>query len=98
MRKTSAVKTADAAYRAVGVGVINQCYGLEEHKMKKEGYPVFGTGLTLPDMLKLAESFGVRGYRPTTLDDCGAVCAKLWPLPPPWLKSGYPARKCRIFN
>ena len=60
----------------------NRCYGLEEHKMKKEGFPIFGTELALPDILKLVESFGIKGYRPTTLDDCGAVLQQALADPP----------------
>jgi pyruvate oxidase len=41
----------------------NQCYGLEIQKMAAEGYQPFGTDLVLPDMMKLADSFNIKGYR-----------------------------------
>ncbi|HBF38566.1 MAG TPA: hypothetical protein DDW50_14765 [Firmicutes bacterium] len=47
----------------------NQCYGLEIQKMAKEGFRNFGTDLVLPDLLKLAESFQLKGYRMTNLSD-----------------------------
>jgi thiamine pyrophosphate-dependent acetolactate synthase large subunit-like protein len=41
----------------------NQCYGLEIQKMRQQNQVPFGTDLTLPDLVKLAESFNIRGYR-----------------------------------
>jgi pyruvate oxidase len=43
----------------------NQCYGLEIQKMAKEGFKPFGTDLVLPNLIMLAESFNIRGYRLT---------------------------------
>lgn len=60
----------------------NQCYGLEEQKMKKEGCPVFGTKLALPDMLKLAESFGIKGYRLTAPQNGAALLQQALAEPP----------------
>ena len=37
--------------------------------MAHEGYQAFGTDLVLPDILKLAEAFNIKGYRLTDLSN-----------------------------
>ncbi len=41
----------------------NECYGLEVQKMSKQSYKPFATDLVLPDLPKLAEAFGIKGYQ-----------------------------------
>jgi acetolactate synthase-1/2/3 large subunit len=44
-------------------------YGLISWKQGRHIGRTFGTGLTNPDFKKYAESFGIRGYAPKTLDE-----------------------------
>lgn len=48
--------------------VNNGALGLEEVKMKQAGMSPFATRLQNPDMLQLAASFGIRGYRAGSAD------------------------------
>jgi acetolactate synthase-1/2/3 large subunit len=43
-------------------------YGLISEKQTAHTGESFGTGLTNPDLVQFAESFGIDGYRPTTPD------------------------------
>jgi len=48
-------------------------YGLISEKQMSHTGESFGTGLTNPDFVAFAESFGIDGYRPTTADDLRAA-------------------------
>ncbi len=47
-------------------------YGLISWKQEASTGRHTGTGLTNPDYIKLAESFGIKGYRPTTVSELKA--------------------------
>lgn len=47
--------------------VNNRTLGLEEQKMKASGYDPFGTSITSPDYMKLAEAFGIKAYLATAV-------------------------------
>jgi len=60
--------------RRIGIGfpiiVFNDNdYGLISWKQKGHTGKSFGTGLTNPDFVKLADSFGIKGYSPKTVDE-----------------------------
>lgn len=46
--------------------VNNRTLGLEERKMAESGYSAFGTSITNPDFVKLAEAFGLQAFQATT--------------------------------
>lgn len=48
-------------------------YGLISKKQREHTGESFGTGLTNPDLVTFAESFGIDGYRPETRADLEAV-------------------------
>jgi acetolactate synthase-1/2/3 large subunit len=48
---------------------VDDDYGLISEKQKAHRGESFGTGLTNPDFMTLAESFGIEGYRPEEWDD-----------------------------
>ncbi len=70
MMNSQEIETA----KRIGVGftiiVFNDNdYGLISWKQRGHTGKSFGTGLTNPDFVKYAESFGIKGYAPQTLDE-----------------------------
>ncbi len=51
----------------------NQQYGLEVQKMRKQGLTTFGTDLCLPDLSRLAESFGLKSFQVNDLAQAPAA-------------------------
>ncbi|MDB2385423.1 acetolactate synthase large subunit [Polaribacter sp.] len=47
----------------------DNAYGMIEWKQEKEGFSEFGLKYKNPDFVKYAESFGAKGYRPTSVND-----------------------------
>lgn len=47
----------------------DNAYGMIKWKQEDEGFPSYGLEYSNPDFVKLAESFGAAGYRPTSVDD-----------------------------
>jgi acetolactate synthase-1/2/3 large subunit len=64
------IETATRLGAAYTIVVFNDNdYGLISEKQTAHTGEHFGTGLTNPDLMTLAESFGIDGYRPTTPDE-----------------------------
>ncbi len=60
----------------------NNQYGLENQKLSKDGFARFGTDLVLPDLVRLAESFGIRSHRiPDQLEGETAIAEALREAP-----------------
>jgi pyruvate oxidase len=60
----------------------NNQYGLENQKLSSQGFACFGTDLILPDLIRLAESFGVKGHRiPNQLEGGTAIAEALREAP-----------------
>ena len=69
--------------RRIGIGytiiVFNDNdYGLISWKQYSHTKKTFGTGLTNPDFKKYAESFGIPGYAPKTLEELRDPGPKCW--------------------
>ncbi len=52
---------------------VDDDYGLISEKQRDHRGESYGTGLTNPDFMTFAESFGIDGYRPETWDELEAV-------------------------
>ncbi|MFB6084117.1 MAG: acetolactate synthase large subunit [Halorientalis sp.] len=64
------IETATRAGCGYTIVVFNDDdYGLISKKQRDHTGESFGTGLTNPDLVAFAESFGIDGYRPETSDD-----------------------------
>jgi acetolactate synthase-1/2/3 large subunit len=67
--------------RRMGVATVNvvwrdDSYGLIEWKQRRGGKEPFGVGFGNPDFLKLADSFGVRGYRVERASELGDILSQ----------------------
>ena len=62
----------------------DNAYGMIKRKQKNHGYESFGLDLQNPDFLKLAESFGISGYRLDHPKNFESLLKKI--LKEPWVK------------
>ena len=54
----------------------NNCFGLEQQKMARQNFSSFGTDLVLPDLIKLAEAFGLKTISLTEPSQYGSLIAE----------------------
>ncbi|MEW6723041.1 MAG: acetolactate synthase large subunit [Candidatus Micrarchaeota archaeon] len=67
--------------KRIGAATVNviwrdESYGLIEWKQRKGGRAPFGVGFGNPDFVKLAESFGIKGYRVERAGELGDVLSE----------------------
>jgi acetolactate synthase-1/2/3 large subunit len=63
------IETATRLGLGFTIVVFNDDYGLISEKQREHTGEQFGTGLTNPDLVAFAESFGIDGHRPETWAD-----------------------------
>src|SRR5690606_12731401 len=70
MMNSQELETARRMDLDLVVIVLNDnAYGMIEWKQKDDGFSRFGLNYTNPDFVKYAESFGARGYRPSSVKE-----------------------------
>jgi acetolactate synthase-1/2/3 large subunit len=77
MMNVSEIETAKRLGLDLVVLILNDSgYGMIQWKQTDMGYPDFGLKFTNPDFVKLAESFGVHGYKVTSVGELSPLLEK----------------------
>lgn len=70
MMNSQELETAKRLNLDLVVIILNDnAYGMIQWKQKDEGFAKYGLSYTNPDFVKYAESFGLTGYRPTSVEE-----------------------------
>src|SRR5690606_11047132 len=70
MMNSQELETAKRLNLDLVIIILNDnAYGMIQWKQKDEGFAKYGLSYTNPDYVKYAESFGLTGYRPTSVEE-----------------------------
>jgi len=70
MMNSQELETAKRLNLDLVIIILNDnAYGMIQWKQKDEGFAKYGLSYTNPDFVKYAESFGLTGYRPTSVEE-----------------------------